>query len=71
MKIMQLVPIRYAGGYIVKKLAAQYKKMTTAKAGHFVEYLLSMVCGMQEASEISTQSYGLTALIEEDCYTLY
>ena len=30
--------------------------MTTPKAGQFVECLLSMVCDMQEASEISTQS---------------
>ena len=54
--------IRYAGGYVVKRLAAQYKKMTTAKAGQFVECLLSMVCDMQEASEIPTQSQWIDSI---------
>ena len=54
--------IGYAGGYVVKKLATQYKKMGTAKAGQFVECLLSMVCDMQETSKIPTHSQWIDSI---------
>ena len=51
--------IKYAGGYVVNKLAKQYRKMATEKAGQFAECLQSMV-DIQEASNMPTESQWIS-----------
>ena len=49
--------IKYAGGYVVNKLAKQYRKM----ARQFAECLQSMV-DIQEASDMPTESQWISSV---------
>ena len=51
--------IKYAGGYVVNKLAKQYRKMGTEKAGQFAECLQSMI-NIQEASNMPNESQWIS-----------
>ena len=53
--------IKYAGGYVVNKLAKQYRKIATEKAGQFAECLQSMV-DIQEASDMPTESQWISSV---------
>ena len=53
--------IKYAGGYVVNKLAKQYRKMATEKAGQFAECLQSMV-DIQEISEMPTELQWISSV---------